>query len=141
MSKRKRRSIEKESYKLFDEFEEKLTFDTFFTLCEFLRENPQWQIADTFWNVGHKIPVPELKKILEFIEGQPSTLYQDIELSICHIFQSHSGMWKDISDERLNCLIPYMDDSFWSSLFSGELRDPKTLSTEEFRAVFRGIFS
>jgi hypothetical protein len=86
-----------------------------------------------------------LKKILEFIEGQEERYCQDIELSIDPIFESHnwSGSWKTMSDERLQCLMPYTNESFWIDLcnFPADdfLRDPKDLSIEEMRAVFHGI--
>jgi hypothetical protein len=100
--KRKISPVEEQVFTAFSTFEEELTFDTFVVLCEILRKTGEWQIRDTLSDVGHKIPVPELKKILEFIEGQEERYCQDIELSIDPIFESHnwSGSWKVVAGKQ-----------------------------------------
>jgi len=137
-------TIEEKVFKAFTDFENELTFDTFVVLCETLHKNPGWVIEETLSEVGHKLPVSELKKILEFIEGQTQSYCDTIGLSVVPLFNHYHchESWKMMSDERLQCFMPYMGPDFWTELceYPGiNLRDPNDLSIEEMRAVFHGI--
>ncbi len=131
----------------FRDFEEELTFKTFYELCDTIRDGKQSQCADTLRDVGHKIPVPELKKILDFIDTEGhDRKWEDCEFSVYVILEAHhmQNSWANISDERLECLLPWLDydddHDFWSNLLTGEgVRDPTDMSIKELRAVFDNL--
>jgi len=125
------------------EFEENPTFATFYTMCDIVRKSEAWQCADSLREAGSKIPIPELKKILEFIttEGQDSK-WNECEISVYVIIESHhyNKTWISMSDERLECLAPHLDHDFWNDLIEqGNLRDPQDIPHEKLRTVLDSI--
>lgn len=132
--------------KASDTFVAKLTFSTFYEMCtSVLDDDIGQQCDDTMNDVGYKIPTPELKKILSFIaaEGQKRKWY-NCELSIASIMASHSmhGSWRDISEERIECLLPYMGDRFWEDVTAWTfLRSPNKMLPGEFCTLAKILFT
>lgn len=125
-------------------FEKNPTFATFYEMIVSVTQYDNYQCADTLGDMGYKIPVPELKKILEFIKSEGADdRWDQCELSEHTIIESHhyGNKWLDMSDERLEALKPYLDDDdFWENLIiSARLRSPKDMSTDALRAMFNAI--
>jgi len=143
MKKYERYREEKEE-KAFADFTKDPTFQTFFDMCEIISESEDYQCADTLSDVGHRIPLPELKKIVEFIQTHGADYkYVECELSVSSIIESHvwASGWGNMSEERLAYLLPLLDTrkysgGFWEMCMDrGRLRDVTDLSLEEFRTV------
>ncbi|MHA1681307.1 MAG: hypothetical protein ACTSUE_09880 [Promethearchaeota archaeon] len=131
----------------FEAFEKELTLDTFYELCVILCQCGRYQVEDALHDYGYKIPLPELKKIIEFIEndGQDDK-WDQCEFSVAGIVSSHirSNSLANISQERLECLIPYLDDgceSFWNQLSDwGRMYRPSKMSAKDLQMVFKLLF-
>ncbi len=138
--KKARRKNAAEAFRIFDE---DLTFLSFYALCDIVRKADEWQCADSLQDAGYKIPTPELKKILEFIttEGKKRK-WTPCEFSVHIIIESHhcNNSWRDMDDERLECLLPYLDDEFWCDLSDrASMRNAKDMSIKDLRTVFNII--
>jgi len=132
----------------FRNFEEKLTFESFYDLCCFISEYEDLQCSETLEDVGYKVPFEELKKIVEFIRrSDDDPKWEQCELSVADIVESHVNHsdWRNMSKERLEYLIPYLDDhwdgSFWYRCEEGEeLRMASKMTAEELLTVFKILF-
>ena len=139
---------EKTAAEAFRDFEEELTFDTFYTLCDIIRhEDVNLQVADTLRCVGYKIPLPELEKILEFIEIEGGDRkWDECEFSVRIILESHHvhNGWVNISKDRLECLLSCLDkdeaQEFWTELCAtARLHDPTDIPFEALQTVFNTL--
>ena len=126
--------------KAFKTFESELTFKTFYKLCDLIRyDDMDLQCEDTLNIVGNKIPDVELKEIIKFITTRGMhPKWGNCGFSTCAIIGAHhyGDEWSNVSNERLECLSPYFEDSFWKDLMgTTNLRSAKDLSPEEFHTV------
>ena len=132
-------------------FEEALTFKTFRVAfddtCKHMNGwRPTFAVSDSLRTVGHKIRIPELKKILKFLAKKDVYIHgkmlgnwrESIDAIIC---SHHDGNnWIDISDERLKCLLPYMNCTFWTSFFDyAPVVSANQLSVDGVRTVFDAV--
>lgn len=127
--------------RLLNEFEENPTYDTFYKLCKSVSSRYTYQCTDSLVGTASKIPIPELKKIMTFIadiEVDPS--WTGCELSIEPIIQGHKNQWLTMSLERLESLMPFLNESFWNYLADYEpIYEPSEMSVMEFNQVLNTI--
>jgi hypothetical protein len=89
--------------------------------------------GDTLCNKACEIPLEELKKILKHCDAHPA-YHDDIEL----IVKGHDASWTGMDKERMALLHPRLDETFWDCMAEDDdLRNPNTLSFEEFETVVR----
>jgi hypothetical protein len=131
----------------FRGFEEALTFKTFRAAFDVANKHlegwrPGCLVSEILSNVGHKIRVPELKKILKFLTKGDDERRGKWRESVDAIIRRHhdDNNWLDISDARLECLLPYTDCSFWTSFFDfAPVLGANEMSVSEIRAVFDAV--
>ena len=137
--KRKRRPKRNQVEKVFDAFERKPTFETFYNMCNVIRKTDSYQCNDSLTDHAHEIPFAELKKIIEFLvtEGEKEK-WEECDVGVSTIVEGHivHGNFDEMSDERLELLLPYMEEDVWVTFVErSNLRPPSAMSLKEFRAV------
>nr|QBK92084.1 MAG: hypothetical protein LCPAC304_04310 [Pithovirus LCPAC304] len=137
-----RKLLEENAEKAIQDFQDNPTYDTFYKMCDLVRQSDDWQCGEALEDVADKIPVSELEKILAFMatEGRKEKWREGCEISMCGIINCQS--WINMSAERMEVLRPYMDGSFWEHASEyGCLLAPKEMSSETFRMVMNAILS
>jgi len=119
-------------------------------MCDIVRKSNEWQCADSLESEASKISLPELKKIIRFLETEgKDSKWDTCEVSVENVINGHydcdrflrSG-WLTMSDERLECLMPYMGERFWGNfVYNESLNDPKTLDIKVLRGIFKSILT
>ncbi len=141
-------SLENRALEASEDFEHNPTYETFYRMWDLVRECDSLQCEDSLKDYATKIPTDELEKILRFIAGEGrNEKWGYTGISVQAIIDGHSvrKSWGDMSLERLECLLPYMDDSelFWRELHEtgGILRAPNEMSPETFRTAMKAILT
>jgi len=144
VSKKTRREIEELVDEATDRFQKTPTYENFYAMCDIVRQTDDWQCGDVLVDMAEKIPLPELRKIIDFLETEgKDPKWNSCDVGINTIIAAHScgDIWAEMSEERLECLQPFMTEGFWENLIVEEasLRNPANMPLDDLRMVLQTI--